>query len=73
MQTLSGTRFAWGAGNEIGLCGSKHEALADICYEAVAMIHYTLGITPTLIKDQIIGDIVQKENYISGLLSFEND
>lgn len=38
--------------------------LVDIRYEAVAMIHYTPGITLTLIKDQIIEDIVQEENSI---------
>lgn len=36
----------------------------DIRNEAIAMIHYTPGITLTLIKDQIIEDIVQEENSI---------
>lgn len=34
----------------------------DICYETVAMVHYTLRIPLTLRKDQILEDIVQEEN-----------
>lgn len=56
IQTLSDIGFSWGAGNEVGrnvsrsacvVQNTRHIYTVDICYGAVAMVHYTLGITLT--------------------------